>query len=194
MGRILTSHSHSLRIDTVMPLSRWGAIGMSFCPGKRQPFATSGCWQRDLELDLRAVQDWGAKAVVTLIEMHEHDELGVRDLPEKTWGLGMEWIPLPIPDQQAPGEGFMDRWPKAGRRIVSMMANGDKVFLHCKGGLGRTGTVAACLLVESGMAPADAVVATRRARKGAIETEDQQRFVLEYEPRLGTREGATHAG
>lgn len=194
MRRILTSHSHPLRIDTVVPLSGWGAIGMSLCPGKWQPSARSGSWKRDLELDLNAVQAWGAKAVVTLMEMHEHDELGVRDLPEKVWGLGMEWIPVPIPDQHAPGATFWSRWSQAGRQIVSMLASGEKVFLHCKGGLGRTGTVAACLLIESGIAPAEAVAAVRRARKGTIETEEQERFVLEYEPRFGQREGSAHAG
>ncbi|CAG0929131.1 MAG: phosphatase [Rhodocyclaceae bacterium] len=177
-----TSLSHPLRIDEVQPLSGWGSIGMSLCPGKLQSNALSGNWERDLDLDIDVIRAWGATAVVTLMEMHEHDELSVPDLPEKVWGAEMEWFHLPIVDQHAPDAVFLQRWKTFGGRIVTTLANGGKVFIHCKGGLGRTGTIAACLLIESGMRPAEAMAAVRLARRGTIETLEQERFVLGYEP------------
>lgn len=182
---INTSLTHPLRIDEVRPLSGWGCIGMSLCPGKRQSNALSGNWERDLDLDIGVIRAWGAAAVVTLMDMREHDELNVLDLPEKVWGAEMEWIHLPIADQHAPDAVFLRRWKTFGSRIVSTLANGDRVFIHCKGGLGRTGTIAACLLIESGMKPAEAIASVRRVRRGAIETLEQERFVLGYEPCLG---------
>ncbi len=60
-----TSLSHPLRIDAVAaPGGGW--IGMTFYPGKVQPDGFTGPWHRDLALD--AIRDWGAAAVVTLVE------------------------------------------------------------------------------------------------------------------------------
>lgn len=181
---ILTSQSHPLRIDEAEPLSGWGLIGMSLCPGKQQTGARSGHWRRDLDLDINHIKAWGAKAVISLMEMQELDELGVEDLPEKIWGLGMDWIHLPIVDQRAPDESFLRRWQIFGKRIVTTLEDGERIFIHCKGGLGRTGTIAACLLIESGMTSGAAIDTVRRVRSGTIETVEQERFVLEYRPRF----------
>jgi ADP-ribosyl-[dinitrogen reductase] hydrolase len=51
------------------------------------------------------------------------------------------------------------------------------VLVHCKGGLGRAGTVAALMLLELGMTPSDAIRMVRQARKGAIETPGQEQYV-----------------
>ncbi|MDP7292161.1 MAG: hypothetical protein QF497_08015, partial [Verrucomicrobiota bacterium] len=60
--------------------------------------------------------------------------------------------------------------------------NGESIVLHCKGGLGRTGTIAARLLVELGMTPGNAILAVREARPGAIETSAQETYVLACKP------------
>jgi ADP-ribosyl-[dinitrogen reductase] hydrolase len=54
-----TSQSHPLQIATVQPAENTGRIGITFCPGKVQPGAMSGSWNRDLGLDLDAIADWG---------------------------------------------------------------------------------------------------------------------------------------
>jgi len=43
--------------------------------------------------------------------------------------------------------------------------------------------VAACLLVELGVAPQDAIRRVRAARPNAIETAAQERYILGYRPR-----------
>ena len=45
-------------------------------------------------------------------------------------------------------------------------------------GIGRTGTIAARLLVEFGVAPEEAIQMIRRARPGTIETMAQEEYVL----------------
>ena len=52
------------------------------------------------------------------------------------------------------------------------------MVLHCRGGIGRTGTIAARLLVEFGVAPEEAIRMVRRARPGTIETPAQEEYVL----------------
>ncbi|MBK7462828.1 MAG: dual specificity protein phosphatase family protein [Betaproteobacteria bacterium] len=64
------------------------------------------------------------------------------------------------------------------------MATGKNVFIHCKGGLGRTGTISACLLIESGMKHLEAIDCVRKARQNTIETAAQEFFVLTYEARF----------
>lgn len=41
--------------------------------------------------------------------------------------------------------------------IYAAVAQGRPVYVHCWGGIGRTGTVAGCLLVEAGFTPAEAL-------------------------------------
>lgn len=48
--------------------SGYGQMGITFCPGKYNRHFLSGYWDRDLALDLDAIRDWGAAAVVTLLE------------------------------------------------------------------------------------------------------------------------------
>ena len=68
---VRTSLSHPLRIAAVRSHPNHGPIGITFCPGKTQISAMSGQWERDLSIDLDAVRDWGAVAVITLVEDHE---------------------------------------------------------------------------------------------------------------------------
>ncbi len=179
---IRTSDSHPIRIDSVQPLANWGQIGMSFCPGKIQADARTGAWTRDLKKDIQRIREWGASTVISLIEVHEFGELQVANLPNAVTEHGMSWIHLPIRDMQAPGAGFIPYWLKLGQELVNELAQGNRVFVHCKGGLGRTGTIAACLLIESGMTNLGAIELVRMARQKTIETMQQELYVMNSVP------------
>ena len=180
-----TSDTHPLRIDVVQASEAWGAIGMAFCPGKLQSNARTGAWNRELLKDLTRIRAWGAQVVVSLIEEHEFAELDVAALPEEVERLGMVWRHLPIRDMYPPGERFRDLWPAIGAELLATLAAGQRVFIHCKGGLGRTGVVAACLLREMGVEGDEAVLRVRAARRMTIETSLQEWFVMCYEPIFG---------
>jgi len=175
-----TSDTHPIRIDAVHPMNGWADIGLSLCPGKVQENALTGRWNRNLTQDLGRIRDWGAAMVISLIEAQEFDELIVSDLPAQTEALGMKWRHLPIRDRYPPGDAFHQRWPTIGHEIIATLAAGQRVFIHCKGGLGRTGVVAACLLIESGIAAELSVEMVRAARHKTIETAIQEWFVLNY--------------
>ena len=165
-----TSESSPLRIAEVTPGNDYGRIGITLCPGKTDPHGISGAWARDLDTDLDVIQRWGATAVVTLIEKHEFDLLEVRDLPGKVWDRYMEWWHLPIRDGKSPpARAFEDGWAVAGDALRDRLRLGFDVLLHCRGGLGRAGTIAARLLVELGARPGEAMRRVRRVRPGAIE-------------------------
>jgi ADP-ribosyl-[dinitrogen reductase] hydrolase len=126
---------------------------------------------------------WEAELVVTLMERHEFDLLHVPDLPERVRAHGMDWLHLPIRDVDIPAAPFDALWDAVRADILIRLAAGGRVVLHCRGGLGRTGVVAALLLMERGMDADHAILAVRRARPGAIETEAQEHYVLGYRPR-----------
>ncbi|PEQ10294.1 hypothetical protein B2G71_23040 [Novosphingobium sp. PC22D] len=175
-----SSQSHPLQIAILQtPLS--SRIGLSFCPGKTQLSAMSGAWDRDLGLDLDAVRDWGAVAVVTLVEEHELRALQVEGMGAAVAARHMDWYHLPIRDVSVPGAGFETAWAEAGAELRQRLACGFDVFVHCKGGLGRAGTIAARLLVELGEDPVEAIRMVREVRPGAIETREQERYVLALE-------------
>ena len=53
--------------------------------------------------------------------------------------------------------------------LTAAMRAGKSVVVACRGGLGRTGTAVACLLVGEGMDPEEAIRLTRESRKNTIE-------------------------
>jgi len=174
-----TSLTHPLQIATISAGSEFGRVGITFCPGKYDRHARSGEWNRDLALDLNMIRDWGAAAVVTLLEPKELALLRVESLGEEVRRRNMLWFHLPIVDVSTPDEHFEQAWDGAGEELRSILRGGSNVLVHCRGGLGRAGTIAARLLVELGMDPAAAIASVRAVRPGAIETSDQERFVLD---------------
>ena len=56
---------------------------------------------------------------------------------------------------------------------------GERIVVHCKGGLGRAGTVACVLLLDSGAVidAEEAMARIRTVRPGAVETCEQEAFL-----------------
>lgn len=184
-----TSHFPPLPIDAVQPPGCSGAIGMTFCPGKHLGHALADLWQRDLAIDLAAIRAWGANTLVTLMQAHELERYGVADLGQQAEAF-FEWFWLPIVDMGTPDADFEQAWHQAGPALHAKLDAGERIVLHCLGGLGRTGTIAARLLIERGMAPAAAIRAVRQARPGALESAQQEAFVRALVS--GARPGSGH--
>lgn len=176
----MTSASDPLRIAALSVGG--GLVGVTLCPGKRGDSVFGAGWARDLATDVAAIRGWGASAVVTLIEDHEFEMLGVPALHEAVRAAGLEWHHLPVQDVHAPSPEFETRWVYAGARLRERLRRGERVLVHCRGGLGRAGSVAARLLVEFGATPVDAISQVRAARPGAIETAEQEQWVLAQRP------------
>lgn len=166
-----------LRIDPVTPDNCSGVIGMTFCPGRNIYYAPDGDWRRDLDADLEAIRNWGARALVSLMEKEEMAFYGVADLPEKTVNLGMEHYHLPIVDMDVPDERFERCWQSEGGKLRNALLSGESIVIHCLGGLGRTGTIAGRLLVELGSDPETAIRRIRDSRAGTIQTIMQETYV-----------------
>lgn len=166
----------SLPIAIVSAGEKRGEIGFTACPGKTRN-AGAGT-QRSLAADLDAIAAWGAVAVVTLVTEQELLVLGVPMLGNDAAQRGLAWFHLPIDDFSTPDASFEQRWPEISNALHGHLRQRHRVLLHCRGGLGRSGMIAARLLVECGLSPTAAIEAVRAARPGAIETEAQEHAVL----------------
>ena len=144
------------------------------CPGKRR---------RDLGLDLDQIRDYGCTAVLTLVQDHELEMLDVLDMGSRVAERGMAWLHCPIPDFGPPGGAFESAWVDAGAQARGILSGGGKLVCHCRGGIGRAGTIASRLLIELGVAtPEEALRRVRKARPGAVETWEQESHVLGITP------------
>lgn len=147
-----------------------GRLGLAPCPGGRDRAA-------DLEADLDAIRDWGARAVLSLVGDDEIAALGVAGLGDGLARRGIAWHRLPLRDFGTPDDAAMDLWRRLGPCLHGVLDAGGRVLVHCRGGLGRSGTVAALMLIERGAEPAEAIAAVRAVRPGAVETEGQARWL-----------------
>jgi ADP-ribosyl-[dinitrogen reductase] hydrolase len=157
----------ALRIDAVA-LPGGGRLGMTHCPGRLDSLAN----------DLDTIRDWGAVAVVTLMETEELAQADAANVGVLLQARGIAWHHAPIEDYAPPGPAFEQAWLHVCPALLTHFAAGHGVLLHCFGGLGRTGTVAARLLVELGEPPQEAIARIRQTRPGTIETAAQEAHVL----------------
>lgn len=159
----------SLFIDSVTVPGTGGVIGMTSCPGKQDDFFFEPSESR-LEADVKTIASWGATVLVTLMEFIELNVLQVTNLPEKLSEYGINWIHLPIRNRSLPDGDFESLWDTTGAELRTILKNGGRIIIHCQEGFGRTGLIAARLLIELGVGRDEAINKVRRARVGALET------------------------
>ena len=89
-------------------------------------------------------------------------------LEELATGMGIEvsYRRMPIRDMSIPTTEVM---ADILSTIESEISAGRPVYFHCWGGIGRTGTVAACWLVEQGHSCDDALQRIRELRAGTTD-------------------------
>lgn len=139
-------------------------------PGKLAGCAEPGATNpMDYELDLLARM--GITHLVTLTE---------KDLDQDALALhGLKNIHLPIFDREAPSvrQTYM-----LLRRMQVLMDQGHVVAVHCKAGIGRTGTIlAAWLIREGGISARDALLRLRTINPAYVQTVLQEKFLEEFE-------------
>jgi ADP-ribosyl-[dinitrogen reductase] hydrolase len=182
-----TSASHPIRVDWVdlgqVPHLRPspGRLGMTFAPGKRDPHGKAGVHWRDLATDLARLRDHHeATRLVLLLEDHELATIGIEDIPTATPAHGIELLRFPIPDGGVPADPVA--CALLVERIIGWVDQGEHVVIACRGGLGRTGTIAGCVLRQAGLDGPEAIELTRASRAGTIENDAQEAYVTAWGP------------
>jgi atypical dual specificity phosphatase len=90
---------------------------------------------------------------------------------------GLRQLHLPVRDFAAPTPVQLDAGVQA---IEAELRAGGEVAVHCRAGLGRTGTLLACYLVAQGLSAECAIARVRRCRPGSIESWQQAEAVRAF--------------
>ena len=123
------------------------------------------------DADLRRLYGEGVRAIVCLLDETEQPP---RYSVSEAAQLGYARFCIPVRDFHAPSLTQLEEFVN----VVAKAVPNGKVLVHCEGGTGRTGTMAAAYWIARGLSAADAIARVRVARPHAIET-DEQRAVLE---------------
>jgi hypothetical protein len=113
-----------------------------------------------------------------LVNLH-----GRQHAPHRLVTYALTECHVPVPDFRAPTRPQL---ATALGIIHAAVSAGERVAVHCGGGLGRSGTIAACYLVELGQDWRAAVARVRAVRPGAIETQAQLASVTAHAERQAT--------
>ena len=180
----------------------WRAPGAGFAG--HYPGATGDVEAR---AKLGAILDAGVSLFIDLTEEGERTRTGpmrpYRALLEEEAarrGIEAEHRRFPIPDTSAPRSVAL--MAEILDAIDGAIAAGRKVYVHCWGGKGRTGTVVACHLVRHGRSTAEALrmvqelawTMPRGAGCAVPDTEEQRAFVRAWAGRDPALAGAPPPG
>jgi len=134
----------------------------------------------ELDQALSAYRRAGTRLVVSLLPDQELQSLGLQSLLDRCSQHGLTWVHCPIDDFSPPGPVFEQHWKEVASTVQSLLDKGEGVALHCRAGFGRTGTVAARILIERGLSASDAIGLVRQTRPGSIETTTQEEYLQHF--------------
>jgi protein-tyrosine phosphatase len=128
----------------------------------------SSDWLAD---DIAAYRAMGMDKVISLMMRDEMEELGLADEAEHCRNHGMEFLQHPIPDRGLPDQ---HAFAALTQGILGELQAGKAVGSHCRGGIGRAGMLACCILTLHGLPAEEALALVSKARRVAVPDTDAQ--------------------
>ncbi|KAJ3070406.1 hypothetical protein HDU98_006590, partial [Podochytrium sp. JEL0797] len=167
----------------------YGNVALSSCPGKKVRLDTGpvngrAAINRDLDSDFERLSSLNIKCVVCCLNDAELSYLGAPfpkyESTAAKYGMGI--LRIPIIEGSCPDT--IEEVASVISKMDQQLRKGVNVLIHCRGGVGRAGLIACCLLLEkrfvNSATRAIQVVRIRRSLK-AIETMRQEDFISLYE-------------
>ncbi|HHC73476.1 MAG TPA: hypothetical protein ENK78_00180 [Thiothrix sp.] len=165
-------------IDWLPPtlLSAQGRLGLTHMPGS----------QAARDSDLAALYSLGVDALICLQQPREFQQINPPEtLAEREAAVKahqIQFVHEAITDFSPP---TVEQAQRIVAQLKGLLDEGQTVVVHCFAGLGRAGTIAACVLVAYGHRASDAVKFVRQYRKGAVQTQAQAAFVQQFANAVG---------
>ncbi len=133
---------------------------------------------RQLHNHIRYLKMQGVSKVLCLMEQTEMAYLGLEE--EEKWCLSenLKFEQFPITDHSVT---TADRVKPLASRLLQEITSGENLVVHCYAGIGRTGMIACCILIEHGLSAEEAMALVSEKRQLSVpETREQVEFVLSY--------------
>ncbi len=127
---------------------------------------------------------WKSQGIDTVVSLLEPDESRQLDLIEEarlSSARGIDFRSFPIADRRTP-ESIKDAKALI-QELSQQLLQGRNILIHCRQGVGRSGMIAAAILMENGLELPDALRLIRNARGVEIpETPEQSEWLYRYIP------------
>jgi protein-tyrosine phosphatase len=135
-----------------------------------------GDWLTD---DIANWKRAGISLVLSLLTPEEENDLDLRDERGEAKRQGVDFVSFPIPGLKVPRSEA--RLAEVLAKVDDVLSAGKNLVVHCRQGIGRSGLVAACVLVRRGMSPCAAGENVSAARGVSMpETPEQRDWVKDY--------------
>ncbi len=135
-----------------------------------------------LEDEISGWRTAGVDAVVSLLTPQENKDLQLGAESNLAQSRGLRFLSLPVEDRGVPSS--LDDALLAIEDVTEMLRQGRNVAVHCRQGIGRSGMLAAALLIKGGSTPSQALKLISEVRGLAVpETPEQLEWVKKFSER-----------
>lgn len=124
--------------------------------------------------DVQFLAETGIKTIIAALELPRHRQIFTN--------CGFHYFSLKIPD------GFPPTEEQAERLLNFYDECPLPLSVHCEGGIGRTGTLLALILVRRGLSADSAIQAVKRAMPPALENVRQAQFIHQFDGYLKSKQ------
>ena len=156
-------------------------LGVPGCSGQLIFTPFPGSKDTSVAAALDTLQGAGAEALITLMPAGEMEQNQATELPALCAARHLEWFHLPVADEQVPQDDFAAAWAQARERIQALLGAGRSIAIHCKGGSGRTGLIAARILIDRGLSRGEAVAMVQALRPKAIQHPAHAAWIAQFD-------------
>lgn len=119
----------------------------------------------------------GASGIISLMADTELAENGAAHIGDACQAIDLQWYQLPIADDAAPAEDFQAAWQQYSAEIIQRLKAGETLAIHCKGGSGRTGLIAAQIVLAAGGELTATIAAVQALRPRALQHPTQLAYL-----------------
>ena len=135
-------------------------------PGARAP----------ADVTIKALAAEGVRQVVSLLQPGEIESLEPEGEARLVTAASMQFVSFPIADMSVPDS--VDEFAVLCWRLFRQIRAGQNTAIHCRGGIGRSGLLAAAILLHRGLEVTPAFAQVALARAAAVpETGAQGRWL-----------------